>query len=469
MSGRTARTPKSAKTATTAERRRRDEPAGRRGLELLFGLAASANRDADRDLEEGLLIATEHLGMQTGLLVSAAAERLFVEHAYRPFEGVEAGASLSLVESCMRRAVENVTTVSAGELAAGEAAESREARSQRAFLAAPLLVDGRSYGAVAFFDPEPRPGGFGRDDETFAMQAARWLGAAVTRKLREERRVGDEEAWRAVLAGDAGGVAVLEPLLDDSGGVADLRWRYLNPAALRAFASRHPDPARKRLLEAVPEARNSGLLELLARVAESGEPRSEELFLPAREPRGRGSWLQVAAMPLGADVLVTVEDVTAEKGDGAETEAHTRLDPVTGLRNRTFFDEVAPRRLAEARRQGRTPGMVIIRLGGLEELRSRVGNDAADSLATMAARRLERTLRPSDLVTRFDDATFAVLPRLTRPDAAARIAERVREMMRIPFIVEGEEVAAGVRVGTAIAEPDEVPAGVVFRALRETA
>lgn len=454
---------------STATKKPRERSADERTLELLFGLAANANQDVATDLEEALLIATEHLGMRTGLIVSVAADRLFVEHAYRPFAGIEAGTSLPVVESCLHRAVESLTAIGAGDLTLGDATETVEARTQRAFLAAPVVVDGSAYGAVAFFDPEPRTGGFDRAAQTFAMRIARWIGATVTRGLRERRRVGDDDTWRAVLAGDAAGVAVLEPVPDDAGGVHDFRWRFLNPAALRAFAERHADPVGKRLLETAPEARNSGLLDLLTRVADGEAPEREEIFLPGRRPADRGVWLRVAAMPLGADLLVSLEDVTAEKGAGAETEAQTRLDPETGLRNRAFFDAEAGRRLAEARRQGRAAGLVVVRLAGLEALREAVGQEAAATLVAMAARRLERTLRPSDIVTRFDTDTFAVLPRLARPDAAARIAERVTEMMAIPFIVEGEEADTDLRVGWVLADDDEPPAGLVFRALRDAA
>lgn len=133
-------------------------------------------------------------------------------------------------------------------------------------------------------------------------------------------------------------------------------------------------------------------------------------------------------------------------------------DPVTGLPGRTRTEGLLEVAVWTARSGDAALGVLAVDLAGLDALAARSGRLAADDVLRAAAQRVRRRLRHGDLVGRLGPSRFAVaVPGLAPPVAAretARIAGALADAVGAPFVVAGEEVVLGVRVGTALCPSD---------------
>jgi diguanylate cyclase (GGDEF)-like protein len=105
-----------------------------------------------------------------------------------------------------------------------------------------------------------------------------------------------------------------------------------------------------------------------------------------------------------------------------------RLDPLTGLGNRTELAEATERTLAELDLEAadgdgsRGPALLLIDLDGFKEVNDVLGHAAGDAVLVQVARQLESAMGPHAAVTRLGGDEFAVLLR-RKATAAQAVAE----------------------------------------------
>lgn len=105
-------------------------------------------------------------------------------------------------------------------------------------------------------------------------------------------------------------------------------------------------------------------------------------------------------------------------------------DALTGLYNRGYFDEFAPRQLAHADRALHPMSLVVIDVDGLKRTNDRHGHRAGDDLVRFVAGELRHIVRAADAACRYGGDEFVVV--LTTADAAASriFADRLRHNIR---------------------------------------
>jgi diguanylate cyclase (GGDEF)-like protein len=98
--------------------------------------------------------------------------------------------------------------------------------------------------------------------------------------------------------------------------------------------------------------------------------------------------------------------------------------------------------------------VMCLDLDNFKEVNDTLGHPIGDALLCSAAERLSAAVRDSDMVARFGGDEFAILQtHIARFDDAERLAERLIEQMRKPFLINSEPVYATGSIGIAIA-PD---------------
>lgn len=102
------------------------------------------------------------------------------------------------------------------------------------------------------------------------------------------------------------------------------------------------------------------------------------------------------------------------------------FDGLTGVYNRRWLDETLPRLTERAELSGEGLVLLMIDADRFKEYNDRHGHLAGDHALQALARRLQRQLRPQDIVARYGGEEFTVLlPGIDR-HAAAPVAERLR-------------------------------------------
>jgi diguanylate cyclase (GGDEF)-like protein len=97
-------------------------------------------------------------------------------------------------------------------------------------------------------------------------------------------------------------------------------------------------------------------------------------------------------------------------------------DPLTGLHNRRYLFEVAPRLIDLTQRRGESLCVVLLDLDRFKLLNDNFGHDAGDALLKAFAHLLEQSLRRTDVVCRHGGEEFVVvMPDITLGGAQAML------------------------------------------------
>jgi diguanylate cyclase (GGDEF)-like protein/PAS domain S-box-containing protein len=201
---------------------------------------------------------------------------------------------------------------------------------------------------------------------------------------------------------------------------------------------------------------------------ESGEPFTFEYRLIARD--GRPVWFRDSAVVLrdadGAPAFIegVMLDITEQKQAEEQAAFLAYHDKLTGLPNRTMFEELLELAIARARRNDTATAVILADLDDFKLVNDSLGHDRGDTLLRQLAERLREGTRETDLVARPGGDEFLLLladiDRGGQPgmpgsaDGAVLVAEaiacRVQDAMKAPFLVDGTEVYVQASIGIAL-------------------
>lgn len=123
-------------------------------------------------------------------------------------------------------------------------------------------------------------------------------------------------------------------------------------------------------------------------------------------------------------------------------------DSLTGLANRPHM----ARAIEEGFRLNPSEGFAIlyVDLDHFKVINDTFGHQGGDELLRQVARRMAEQCGPQDLAARVGGDEFLILIRGNRPRVRARrIAAAVKNVLRAPFLLEGQDVEASASVGIA--------------------
>ncbi|MEL6965442.1 MAG: diguanylate cyclase, partial [Pseudomonadota bacterium] len=133
--------------------------------------------------------------------------------------------------------------------------------------------------------------------------------------------------------------------------------------------------------------------------------------------------------------------------------AHT--DPLTGLGNRMHFRERLDDALAVASDGERVTALFWLDLDRFKTINDALGHPIGDALLCQVADRLRHCLEDDGTIARLGGDEFALLLSGDFCDnEAARLAQRLIQVLAVPFDVEGHHVVIGVSIGVVFAPRD---------------
>ena len=196
----------------------------------------------------------------------------------------------------------------------------------------------------------------------------------------------------------------------------------------------------------------------------SGEPFSFEYRLLARD--GRVVWFRDSAVVgndrAGSPAFVhgVMFDITDRKNAEEQVAFLAYHDNLTGLPNRTMFEELLELGLARARRHDLSVAVLCIDVDDFKLVNESLGYEAGDALLRAVADRLREATRETDLVARQGGDEFLLLladieggsvPGFEGTDGAILVVEsvaaRIHESLRAPFNVAGTELYVSASIG----------------------
>ena len=313
----------------------------------------------------------------------------------------------------------------------------------RFYAGAPVrTVEGQAVGVVAVLDTRARPGGIS-EDEAESLRALARGAEALLRLIRQTREFDTEQRFlAAVLDNITEGIVACDADGDLSLFNAAAEAMHGVPIDLDLPPAQWAD--HYRIIDA-----DGGLVpldHLPLRRAYAGE-RLRDLELWIGHPGGVDRLVRCNGQPLVADdgrllgAVVTMRDVTDERAAELALRHRAERDPLTGLHNRTTFEERLRAALTGDAAGSAELGVLFLDLDDFKVVNDTHGHAAGDELLRAASRRLRGTIKDGDAVARMGGDEFVVLCRDVDAGELAAIRERVSAVLAQPF-----ELSGGARV-----------------------
>jgi diguanylate cyclase (GGDEF)-like protein len=163
----------------------------------------------------------------------------------------------------------------------------------------------------------------------------------------------------------------------------------------------------------------------------------------------------IVVEPLLAAVIVGLLIAFWQRGrqpaaeyDGAEFLA--LHDPLTGLPNRTLFDDRLSHALAQAARDGDATAVMVIDVDRFKHVNDTHGHAAGDTVLRAIAERLACTLRSADTIARLGGDEFGVVLGGIDLDGALDTARRMQRALASPIDLDGTSAEASASIGIAV-------------------
>lgn len=166
--------------------------------------------------------------------------------------------------------------------------------------------------------------------------------------------------------------------------------------------------------------------------------------------------LKVSKIELDGRPLYTA--LTADISERKAMLEHLRImaehDGLTGLHNRTYFQNEMERFLEQVRRTGRTCALLYIDLDNFKYINDTLGHAAGDQLIIEVASILKKRSRKTDIVGRFGGDEFTILLFNVNQEQAMYTAECFRKKLAAyNYRRSGESLDIGCSIGVALITP----------------
>jgi len=139
-------------------------------------------------------------------------------------------------------------------------------------------------------------------------------------------------------------------------------------------------------------------------------------------------------------------------------------DPLTGLPNRTLFNERLAGEMQEARGRGRKLALLYVDLDNFKDVNDTLGHAIGDALLQQVAARIASELRSGETVGRIGGDEFALL-QVDPQDAACagKLGERLMATLCEPFDIDGRPIFIGASIGITMFPNDATTVELLHR------
>ncbi|WP_299476342.1 PAS-domain containing protein [uncultured Roseibium sp.] len=179
-----------------------------------------------------------------------------------------------------------------------------------------------------------------------------------------------------------------------------------------------------------------------------------------------GTIISIVRTPLPDGGWVgTHEDITSREKATEKITYAAHHDTLTGLANRTLFSLKLEEAIGRSARDEEASDLLMIDLDRFKPVNDTYGHDVGDKLLLQAATRLKECVRSNDTVARLGGDEFAII--VHNPDGeqslASKIARRIVEKLKAPYVIDGHAIEISGSVGIASVTEHERGANSVLK------
>lgn len=154
----------------------------------------------------------------------------------------------------------------------------------------------------------------------------------------------------------------------------------------------------------------------------------------------RESYINIGWILIVIFLVMTVRELSYRKKAEEKIRTIAITDPLTGLKNRHFFNEVIRLEVARSERYNQAISLVMLDLDRFKHINDMHGRMIGDQVLIQTGRTIQNLIRQSDILVRLDGGEFMLLLPETDINGAYEISERIRKT------IEGSEYETVGRV-----------------------
>jgi len=159
--------------------------------------------------------------------------------------------------------------------------------------------------------------------------------------------------------------------------------------------------------------------------------------------------------------------VTQSKLLMRELEKMASMDGLTGVYNRSFFDQEHMQAIANANRYHIPFAIIMIDVNELKAVNDYYGHERGDEMIIRVAHLLREVCRKTDIAARIGGDEFAALMPSTTLAQAESVVQRLRNfedhLSMLCRHKDGRELLVPIRISIGVCASDEVPSDEVFK------
>lgn len=174
--------------------------------------------------------------------------------------------------------------------------------------------------------------------------------------------------------------------------------------------------------------------------------------------------LQISMVTMALSGLFVSAALTERRYSEMRLDMLANHDPLTGLPNRSYFQDFLGHALAQAQRDKSQVSLLYIDLDRFKHINDSQGHEVGDQVLQVVANRLAEQLRADDFVARLGGDEFAII--LTHPAAsraASRVARKLNQVLAESFKLGQRRYALGASIGISVYPDDGRDANSLLR------
>lgn len=162
--------------------------------------------------------------------------------------------------------------------------------------------------------------------------------------------------------------------------------------------------------------------------------------------------------------VLSCRDVTQQKQAAAAMKHQALHDALTGLPNRTLFNQFLSDALEDANQQSTALAVMFLDLDRFKEVNDTLGHAIGDCMLKIVVQRLSGCLRTIDVIARWGGDEFVLLqPQISGRKDASEIACRLIEALQSDICIQGHSINVTVSVGIALYPKDGVDSSTLLQ------
>ncbi|MFL6655886.1 MAG: putative bifunctional diguanylate cyclase/phosphodiesterase [Sulfurifustis sp.] len=242
--------------------------------------------------------------------------------------------------------------------------------------------------------------------------------------------------------------------IEEMDGVRTLRYLRADSAASRSCVGCHnlyearPETVALRVAAGVPSGKQWKQHQLLGAIEVDIPVDRIEALAAGQAWQTLALVVAISLIGLAVAAWYAFHDIRRKQLLAARYEHQARFDALTGLANRSQFQEQARAAVARAARDNRPVGMLFVDLDHFKRINDSLGHELGDRVIKEVARRLLGSLREIDLIARHSGDEFTILLNAHEgPRDFARTAHRVIDVVSQPLTLDGKELFLSASIG----------------------